>query len=210
MSSRLICFDLDGTLIPRTTSSGHLARTLGHAVELEKLEDGYSAGRFGNREVADFDAVPYRGRSVADIHALLDSIEVIDHITEVVAEAHRRDYHAVVATVGWRIVAQWFCNRFGFDSGCGPEIGLDESGRLTGVVSRHFDEFDKLAFVTDEADRLKIPLDRCVAVGDGRSDIPIFEVVGVSIALNGTEAANAAATHRISSRDLRDILPLIP
>jgi phosphoserine phosphatase len=51
MNNRLICFDLDGTLIPHTTSSGHLALALGHAAELEKLEDGYAAGRYSNRDV---------------------------------------------------------------------------------------------------------------------------------------------------------------
>lgn len=210
MSRCLISFDLDGTLIPHVTSSGHLALTLGHSAALANYENSYAAGNVTNREVADFDARPYRGLTVADIYLRLESIELIDGIPEVMAELHHRNYRAVVATVGWRFVAEWFCHRFRFDSSCGPEIEVDESGRFTGIVSRYFDEFDKLYFIISEAERLGIPLDQCIAVGDGRSDIPIFKAVGTSIALNGTDAAKAAATYQVSTVDLRDILQFIP
>ncbi len=210
MTRRLICFDLDGTLIPYTTSSGHLATTLGHAADLVVYENNYAAGKINNREVVDFDAKWYKGIALDEISDRLESIQVLHGIAEVVSEVHDRGYHAVIGTVGWRFVAEWFCRRFGFDDYCGPDLERDETGHFTGLVSRHFDELDKLSFVRTQAERLGILLEQCVAVGDGRSDIPVFEIVGTSIAVNGTSAANAAARFQVSTRDLRDILPFVP
>jgi phosphoserine phosphatase len=47
------------------------------------------------------------------------------------------------------------------------------------------------------------------AVGDSRSDVPLFERVGMSIALNATPDARAAATHALDTEDLRDVLALL-
>jgi len=47
-------------------------------------------------------------------------------------------------------------------------------------------------------------------VGDSRSDLPLFGAVGFSVALNGTQAANAAASVAIQTDNLADVLGLIP
>jgi phosphoserine phosphatase len=47
------------------------------------------------------------------------------------------------------------------------------------------------------------------AVGDSRSDVPLFREVGLSIALNATPDAQATAIHRLDTDDLRDLLPLL-
>ncbi|WP_405503257.1 HAD hydrolase family protein [Streptomyces niveus] len=56
---------------------------------------------------------------------------------------------------------------------------------------------------------LGVPLDACVAVGDSRSDLPLFEEVGYSIAFNGTPEARGAATAAVDGDDLRAVLPLL-
>jgi phosphoserine phosphatase len=53
-------------------------------------------------------------------------------------------------------------------------------------------------------------LDECIAIGDSRSDLPLFSAVGLAIALNATPAAAAAAHVAIETDDLRDVLAAIP
>lgn len=74
---------------------------------------------------------------------------------------------------------------------------------------RHFDEHDKLRFVEDYCGKLGIPISRCVAVGDSRSDVPLFGAVGLAVALNATPAARAAAEVRLEADDISAILPAI-
>ncbi|HEY5344326.1 MAG TPA: HAD hydrolase family protein [Solirubrobacteraceae bacterium] len=47
---------------------------------------------------------------------------------------------------------------------------------------------------------------RVAAIGDSRSDVPLFRRVGMSIALNATPDARAVATYVINTEDLRDVL----
>jgi len=87
---------------------------------------------------------------------------------------------------------------------------VDESGLLTGKVSRQFDEFDKAEFVKAYCLKRGVPLSQVFAVGDSRSDIPLFGIVGYSVALNATPAAKAAASTSIETDDLSDVLRLVP
>ena len=54
-----------------------------------------------------------------------------------------------------------------------------------------------------------ISIAEVVAVGDSRSDIPLFGKVGLAIALNATQAACEAAHLSLDGQDLTLILPHI-
>ena len=75
--------------------------------------------------------------------------------------------------------------------------------------ARYFDEHDKLRFVEDWCADHRLSLADVAAVGDSRSDLPLFRRAGHSIALNATLDARHAATHVIDTDDLRDVLPLL-
>ncbi len=51
-----VFFDVDGTLVPGTSSSVFLAGFLGHRDELAKAEDAYASGGLDNRQVSVLDA----------------------------------------------------------------------------------------------------------------------------------------------------------
>jgi phosphoserine phosphatase len=53
-------------------------------------------------------------------------------------------------------------------------------------------------------------MSQVVAVGDARSDIPLFGAVGFSVALNATPVAQAAASISLRSDRLPDVLAVIP
>jgi len=48
---------------------------------------------------------------------------------------------------------------------------------------------------------------RCAAVGDGRSDVPLFADVGLAAAFNAAPSARAAAHVAVDGADLRAVLP---
>jgi phosphoserine phosphatase len=80
---------------------------------------------------------------------------------------------------------------------------------LTGAVEAYFDEHDKLDFVAGWCAANGYSLQDVVAIGDSRSDLPLFRHAGASIALNATAEARAAARHAIDTDDLRDLLALL-
>ena len=49
----------------------------------------------------------------------------------------------------------------------------------------------------------------CIAVGDGSTDIPVFEYYIKSIAINASENVKEKATYSVDTENLSDILDFI-
>jgi phosphoserine phosphatase len=166
----LVFFDVDGTLIPGTSSGQHLADPLGHGDAMREAEDGYAAGARSDVEVATLDARNYANRTPAEIRGFLASMPLVDGIAE---------------TLAWTDVGTDLCERFGFDRACGARQALAD-GRYSGEVAEHLDEFGKRDFAPSVAAEFGLEPSRCAAIGDSRSDLPLFAEVGLAIAFNGT------------------------
>lgn len=201
-----VFFDVDGTLVPSTSSSQHLAAYLGHLEVLRRAEEDYAEGRVDNREVSVLDADGWRGHSQVDVTRFLCDLPLVAGIREVVAWCREQELAPYLATLAWEPVGLYLCDMFGFDGACGPALGQQE-GRYTGEVARHFDEFDKRDFALRIAGDLGMSLSACSAVGDSRSDLPLFAEVGFSVAFNASSAVEAAAAASVSGPDLRAVIP---
>jgi phosphoserine phosphatase len=207
---RLACFDLDGTLVRGTSVSQHLADRFGQSEQMAELERRYAAGEISNSVVAEETASSYRGIPLEKVVTHLSDIPCIKGIDATLAVLGERQIESLLCTVTWSLAAEEFRRRHGFAAVSGTEIELDFDGVPTGQVKRHFDEWDKLEFVRSYCETSNIDLAACIAVGDSRSDIPLFEAVGFSIALNATPQAREAATVAIDTETLTDVLNVIP
>jgi phosphoserine phosphatase len=207
--TKAVIFDLDGTLVRCTTVCLHLSDWLGHRDLIERLEHEYEDGQIDNTQVAAQDASFYEGRLRSEAWEQLADIPVIGGIEETVAWLHAHEIAALLATVTHRFAADYFADRYSFDDVFGCEMDEDSTGRFEGTVRKHVEAEDKVRFLREHCQINGITPSQCVAVGDGRSDIPLFAEVGLSIALNGNEATNRAADHVLASEDLTDIITLI-
>lgn len=207
---RLVCFDLDGTLVRGTSTCQHIADSFGHGDVLRELELNYAQGAISNRIVAETDARHYVGRRIEEIAEVMKTIPLIHGIDEAFSALRTQGLHLILATVTWRFAAKVVAERFKLDAWSGCVMGESASGILDGAVVTHFDEYDKRAFVEAYCAKHGIAMSEVVAVGDSRSDIPLFSAVGYSIALNATKSAREAASCTIDTEDLADVLKLIP
>jgi phosphoserine phosphatase len=206
---RVFSFDLDGTLARRATSL-HMANGLGHGDLIRDLEDQYERGSLSARAFAEAEARFYAGLSMTRISELLADLPFIDGIAETLQALRERNVLAIIGTGAWRFAAQVVGDRFGVSEVSGVEMRMREAGTLSGHIEKHFDELDKVAFVRAYCSRHGVAMSQVVAVGDARSDIPLFGAVGFSVALNATPAAQAAASISLRSDRLPDVLAVIP
>jgi len=204
----VVVFDLDGTLLRGTSVAMFLAGRLGHAGTLDALERAFVAGEISSHAIADASAAQYTGRAIEEIASLLAEAPWIDGLAATLAELRDAGSHVLLATITWRFAAETLQRRHGFDAVSGTEIEIS-GGVVGGGVTRYFDEHDKRDFVVGWCAGRGIPLTEVVAVGDSRSDIPVFAAVGRSIAFNATAEARAAASVALDTDDLRDVLPLL-
>lgn len=210
MRWRLACFDLDGTLIPGTTASQHLANALGHGALVADMERRYDAGELSNRAFADAEASFYAGRSLKEVERLLDDVPLIAGIGETVRGLNALGVECVICTVAWQFAARVLAQRFGFAAASGVAMRTDADGLLTGEVARHFEEEHKVEFARSLCRERNIDLSNVFAVGDARSDLPLFAAVGFSVALNATAQARAAASTSLENSDLASVLAHVP
>jgi phosphoserine phosphatase len=174
------------------------------------LERRYATGEIPNSVVAEETGRNYRGVPLPQVVAKLGDITCIEGIDATLAMLRERGIESLLGTVTWSFAAEEFGRRHGFAAVSGTEIELDCDGVPTGEVKRHFDEWDKLEFVRSYCKANGIDLAACLAVGDSRSDIPLFEAVGFSVALNATPQAREAASVALDTETLTDVLDLIP
>jgi phosphoserine phosphatase len=210
MRSRVpvVFFDLDGTLLRGTSVSLLTAEWLGRRGALDELERSYREGAIASTALADVSAPWFDGRSIHEVADVLARGPWIDGIGETVEAMRAAGAHVALATITWRFAAEAVAARFGFDECCGTEMEVAD-GRLAGVVSRYCEAGDKASFVAEVCARRGVGVLDAAAVGDSRSDVPMFERVGFSVALNGDDTARAAATAALETDDLRDVLPLL-
>ncbi|MDF2827423.1 MAG: haloacid dehalogenase [Mycobacterium sp.] len=202
----IVFFDIDGTLVPSMSSSSFLAARLGHQRELDHAERRYAAGELTNEEVSVIDARGWRGVSTSTVDQWLDELPLIAGVEAVVSWCRRHRIEPVLASLAWQPVSNSIARRCGFTGTGGPRVGISRRA-YDGTVAEHFNEYDKRDRALALAAERGVPAQRCCAIGDSRSDIPLFHVLPTSLALNAGAAAREAATAAIVTRDLTDVVP---
>jgi phosphoserine phosphatase len=204
----VVTFDLDGTLLRGTTVSLLLAQWLGHVEEIAELERAFHAHEISNSVVADTSAGWLAGQCTADIRTVLAGGAWIAGMSDTLRALAAAGVKLLLGTVTWKFAAEMLQERYGFSAVSGTEMQVSD-GVLSGTVTRYFDEHDKARFVEGWCARHGYSMSQVAAIGDSRSDVPLFERVGMSIALNATPDARSAATHVLDTNDLRDVLALL-
>jgi phosphoserine phosphatase len=204
----VVVFDLDGTLLRGTTVSLLLAQWLGWEGEVSELERAFREHEISNSVVADTSAAWLAGRSVAEVWRVLGDAPWIEGMAETFQALTATRASLLLGTITWSFAAEMLRLDHGFAAVSGTEMQAAH-GILSGAVSRYFNEHDKVRFVEEWCARNGYSMSQVAAIGDSRSDVPLFHRVGLSIALNATPDARAVATHVLDTEDLRDVLGLL-
>lgn len=83
----------------------------------------------------------------------------------------------ILATTGGSTAAQLAAKAFDFEHVIANEDLFDDHGGLTGVKLTIRNGRDKRDAVLDLLRTLEIPIEKCVMIGDGQDDIPLFMAV---------------------------------
>ncbi|GLY75749.1 HAD family hydrolase [Actinoallomurus iriomotensis] len=204
----VVFVDIDGTLVPAPGSAVHVARYLGTEEEMAKAEAAYAAGQLTNPEIAAVDALAWADRTEREIDDWLTQLPLVDGIAETVQWCRAHRLLPVLATLAWQPIGKHLRKRFGFAAYCGPELEI-LNGAFTGRVRTTFDEFDKRDFALRYAKNLGFGPSQCAAIGDSRSDLPLFDEVGLSVAFNADQQARDRASTTVDGGDLRAVTPLL-
>ena len=132
----------------------------------------------------------------------------LKNIKNVVESLHEHNIKCIVITVGPKQVAKVVCDIWGFDGYYGSDYEVLE-GVFTGKILNYIGVEQKIECLQDFCKYNSINSNECIAVGDGSTDIPIFEYCGKSIAINSSPKVRKSAMYAVDTDDLTDILKYI-
>lgn len=208
MARGFIFFDIDGTLTRGTTSAAFVAKRLHSEATLSAAEAAYKRGEIDNDEVCRIDAAAWKGFRPRDVEKWLADLPLIRGIEKTVETCRRRDLEPYLASLTWNFIGNHLADRFGFAGCCGPELEV-RNDIFSGRVAATFDEYDKRLYAQSLCERLDVDIADCAAVGDSRSDVPLFGAVGFSVAFNASLEAQKAASCSVTGDSLTAVLPAI-
>lgn len=209
MKINLVCFDLDDTLTYEVDSVrvlGILHNKLPAILEIEQQE---ADGLYDWIDADEMKAKHLKGlRADRLTQDLLHMMKPIANIKNVIDTLHAHHIKSLLLTAGPRQVARVLSKHWHMDAYAGSDYEVKD-GVFTGRIVESVGTRGKAAYLQDYCHEQGIDPQTCIAVGDGATDIPLFEFCKTSIAINYSQATIGVATHFLKTRDLLDILPFI-
>lgn len=212
----LVAFDVDGTLVhhrhDKTVWEVLNRRFTGGDEQNRERYALYKSGKLSYAEWVELDITSWQeaGATREAIVEAIDELRLVRGARETMAALKTRGVRLVVISGTLDLLIDVLFPEHPFDEIYANAIAFDDAGRIGGWRATPFDMDGKAVALRSIAMRERIPLRRCVFVGDHANDLSAFRVAGLAIAFNPKDAGlEEAAGAIVRSDDLRDILPLI-
>jgi phosphoserine phosphatase len=204
---RLVVFDVDGTLTKHSSVWWRLHEHFDTTVKGKLYYDQYFAGEISYEEWADLDAGLWKGRTLEEVMEVVKATQLTPGSIETIQTLKDYGLRTAILSGGLDIMANDIGRRVGIDYVLTNTLH-HQDGILTGKVDNLVAWGGKTKALHLINKHFEIPLEKTAFVGDGRNDMSVFKVVGLSIAYNPEDQEVAdAANVVILEDDLRVILP---
>ena len=204
-SRRLICFDMDSTLI-RTEVIDELADRAGVGAEVRDITERAMRGEIDFRESFTERVALLKGLDVnvmEDIAINLPRTEGLDRMMTILK---RVGYKTAILSGGFTYFGNYLRSRFGFDYVYANELEV-ENGKLTGRYTGEIVDGKRKAELLRLLCQFEnIDIQQSVAVGDGANDLQMLSTAGLGIAFHAKPKVRATARQSISTVGLDGIL----
>lgn len=205
-SRRLICFDMDSTLI-RTEVIDELADRAGVGKEVRAITESAMRGEIDFQESFKRRVALLKGLDVSvmkDIAEHLPMTEGVDRMMEVLK---RSGYKTAILSGGFTYFGNYLKQKYNFDYVYANELEVGPDGKLTGnYVGDIVDGKRKKELLRLLAQVENINIAQTIAVGDGANDLPMLSEAGLGIAFHAKPKVKAEAGQSISTIGIDGVL----
>ena len=197
----MISFDVDRTIF-RGAALTQATRGLGIAERWDTLDEMYQKKRITLGNCLELQYRLLCGKKLADVLREVSKVETMRNIREAVDKLQGLGIHVILLTDNPDFLCQYLMAQFGFAGYVSSKVAVKD-----GTISEDIEPLpDKRLGIRKYCAWLSIPLSKCLHVGDGLNDLPVFRVIGYSVALNSkVEKVRRAASFRMDTDDLLDV-----
>ena len=205
-SRRLICFDMDSTLI-QTECIDELAVRAGVGEQVKAITESAMRGEIDFKESFTRRVALLKGLDVSVMQDIAEHLPITEGADRLMTVLKRCGYKIAILSGGFTYFGEFLQCRYGIDYVYANELEIDDEGKLTGrYVGDVVDGHRKAELLKLIAQVEKVNLAQTIAVGDGANDLPMLSEAGLGIAFHAKPRVVANAKQSINTIGLDGVL----
>ena len=203
---RLICFDMDSTLI-QTECIDELATRAGVGEQVRAITERAMRGEIDFKESFKERVALLKGLDVSVMKEIAESMPVTEGVDRLMSVLKRCGYKIAILSGGFTYFGEFLQRHYGIDYVYANELEIDENDKLTGrYVGEIVDGQRKAELLKLIAQVEKVNLAQTIAVGDGANDLPMISEAGLGIAFHAKPRVVANAQQSLNTMGLDGVL----
>lgn len=203
---RLICFDMDSTLI-QTECIDELAERAGVGAEVKKITERAMRGEIDFRESFTERVRLLKGLDASVMKEIAETMPITEGVDRLMSILKQCGYKIAILSGGFTYFGEYLQRRYGIDYVYANELEIGDDGKLTGnYVGEIVDGHRKAELLKLIAQVEKVNLAQTIAVGDGANDLPMISEAGLGIAFHAKPRVAASAMQSINTIGLDGVL----
>lgn len=209
MSSLLVVFDVDSTLIDQEAIE-LLAEYSGTREQVAKITERSMAGELDFSQSLIERVALLKGVSQSVLETVSNSLSPTTGAKELIDHIHAKGGKVAAVSGGFIQLLDPLKTKLSLDFVRANTLEIVDgalSGRVTGAI---VDAQVKKDTLIKLADQLGVPLSKTIAIGDGANDLKMMEVAGLSIGFCAKPIVAEHANVSITTRDLSQVIGLLP
>lgn len=202
---RLICFDMDSTLI-KTEVIDELADRAGVGPQVREITEAAMRGEIDFNESFIQRVALLERLDVSVLEEIAVNLPIMDGAMRLMSILKKCGYKIAILSGGFNYFGNHLKKLFDVDYVYANELEI-ENGKLTGKhIGDIVDGKRKAELLRLIAQVEKIDLQQVIAVGDGANDLPMLNLAGLGIAFHAKPKVKANAQQSISTIGLDGVL----
>lgn len=202
---RLICFDMDSTLI-QTEVIDELAERAGVGDEVKAITESAMRGEIDFSESFKKRVSLLKGLDESVMKDIAENLPITEGMTRLIRTLKKSGYKIAILSGGFTYFGNYLKDNYGFDYVYANELEI-VNGKLTGnYVGDIVDGKRKAELLRLLAQVEKVDIRQTVAVGDGANDLPMLGVAGLGIAFHAKPKVKENAKQSLSTVGLDGLL----
>ena len=206
---RLICFDMDSTLI-QAECIDELARRHGVYDQVAAITERAMRGEIDFKESFTERVALLKGLDISVMQDIAEHLPITEGTDRLMSVLKTCGYKIAILSGGFTFFGEYLQRKYGIDYVYANELEVGEDGKLTGrYVGEVVDGRRKADLLKLIAQTEKVNLEQTIAVGDGANDLPMLNVAGLGIAFHAKPRVKESARQSISTIGLDGVLYFI-
>ncbi|MDR1880397.1 MAG: phosphoserine phosphatase SerB [Tannerellaceae bacterium] len=202
---RLICFDMDSTLI-NTEVIDELAERAGVGEKVRAITEAAMRGEIDFAESFRERCALLKGLDVSVLQQIAESLPITEGVDRLMRILKQVGFKIAILSGGFTYFGNYLKQKYAIDYVYANELEVVD-GKLTGeYIGDIVDGKRKAELLRLIAQVENVDIRQTVAVGDGANDLPMISIAGLGIAFHAKPKVKATAKQSISTIGLDGIL----